>query len=483
MEHKSLDPIQKAFNINLDNKIYGTFAEIGAGQEVARHFFRAGGAAGTIAKSMSAYDMAVSDDIYGKSGRYVSQERVDTMLDHEFEQLTDRLGPTRGKDTCFFAFADTVAARSFKYHADCHGWLGVRFQHEPLAPSSQMIIHIRMHDKANLQQQEALGVLGTNLIFNCFRNLNNREDFVISLMDNLSKERVSIDLIEVTGPAFSHEDHRLWPLELVKRSYTEAVLFDPLGKVSQAKDAFYKKNVLVSRGSYRPPTHVNIDMIDTGLEAFKSKLSKMKESCADADIVVVPEISMSKLKERGSVSSEDFLARVDLIGTLGYDCLITSYPTYGELSHYLSECTSYQIAFIMGHYNLQEVFGHEDYCHSFGGLFTALGKLIGDRSQLFVYPAAKDDGESLLLAKDAAVQENVKPLIKYLEDIGRLSNIENVNKEHFTIWSRVVLKMIQSNEAGWEEMVPESIVKHVKEKCLFDYPFKPDKVKKSEYGK
>jgi hypothetical protein len=467
---RTLDASQKAFDLNLDDKIYGAFAEIGAGQEVARHFFRAGGAAGTIAKSMSAYDMAVSDDIYGKSGRYVSQDRVETMLNKEFGQLTDRLDDSRGKDTCFFVFADTVAAKSFKYTADCHGWLGVRFQHKAKAVPSQIILHVRMHDQANLQQQEALGILGTNLIYNCFRSIGDREQFVCSLMDDLSSDRLTIDLIEVTGPGFEYEDHRLWPLELVKRGYTDAVLFNSKGHVAQAKDAFYKKNILVSRGSYRPPTHVNMDMLSSGKDAFRKALEKTEDAMSKADITVLPEISMSKLKERGEVKSEDFLARVDLIAALGLDCLITSYPTFGELSKYISDCSNYKIAFVLGYHNLGEIFGHEDCSHSFGGLFSALGELLGERGQLFVYPAATDDKKGLLRVKDADVRDDIRPLIEYLESIGKLVNIDDVNRDHFTIWSRVVLKMIQSGEDGWEKMVPESVAKEVKSKCLFDYP-------------
>ena len=265
---RTLDTGQKAFDINLDSSIYGTFAEIGAGQEVARQFFRAGGAAGTIAKSMSAYDMTVSDSIYGRSGRYVSKARLETMLSKEYDQLIERLHEQRGVDTKFFVFADTVAAKSFKYTAECHGWMGVRFQHETGAQASQMILHVRMLDHVNLQQQEALGILGTNLIYNCFRERDDRVQFVKTLMTDISTDRILIDYIEVKGPAFAGQDHRLWPLELVKRGYTESILFGSDGTILSAKDEFYKKKLLVSRGSYRPPTHFNMDMLEKGKAAF-----------------------------------------------------------------------------------------------------------------------------------------------------------------------------------------------------------------------
>jgi hypothetical protein len=466
---RTLDAAQKAFEINLDNSIYGTFAEIGAGQEVARHFFRAGGAAGTIAKSMSAYDMTVSDDIYGRSGRYVSKERVVTMLDHEYGQLIDRLGKDRGKETRFFVFADTVAAKSFKYNSECHGWMGVRFQHEPEEECSQIVIHVRMEDQVNLQQQEALGILGTNLIHNCFRLRENRVEFVRSLMDNITTDRILIDYISVSGPGFTEQDSRLWPLELVKRGFTEAILFGRDGEVLSTKDIIYKKNVLVSRASYRPPTHFNLDMLAKGQSVFCENLTKEEQE----SVLILPEISMSKLKERGQVISEDFLARVDLLGSLGQMCLITSFNTYGELSYYLNQYTNERVAFVMGYYNLQEVFNHEKYADKPGGLFGGIGALLGHRTQLFVYPALVEDGKSILKTKDADVTDEIKPLIDYLISIKRIKDIDDYDKDHFAIWSRVVLKMIQNKEDGWEEMVPEVVAKTVKERCLFEYPCDP----------
>ena len=463
---RTLDTGQKAFDINLDSSIYGTFAEIGAGQEVARHFFRAGGAAGTIAKSMSAYDMTVSDSIYGRSGRYVSKARLETMLSKEYDQLIERLDEQRGAETKFFVFADTVAAKSFKYTAECHGWMGVRFQHEPRAEFSQMILHVRMLDQVNLQQQEALGVLGTNLIYNCFHKRDDRVEFVKSLMNDLTTDRILIDYIDVSGPAFAGQDRRLWPLELVKRSYTEAILFGTDGRILSAKDEFYKKKLLVSRGSYRPPTHFNMDMLEKGRNAFCRKLGG---ESAD-DLVVIPEISMSKLKERGQVISEDFLARINLLSELGHMCLISSYNTYGELSRYLSTCTSSKVAFVMGYYNLEEVFSFDKYANNPNGLLGGIGELLGHKTEVFVYPAMSDDGKEVLSSKDAKVHKDVKQLIDYLCSIKRIEDITDYDKDYFNIWSRTVLSMIQNNESGWEKMVPDVVAKHVKERCLFEFP-------------
>src|SRR5207302_10365670 len=190
-----------------DRQKYGTFAEIGAGQEVARRFFHVGGAAGTIAKTMSAYDMTFSDAIYGPSDRYVSRVRLNTMLDHEYDLLLERLEKKLGNERAFFVFADTVAARSFKEHNESHGWLGVRFQTDFRGEPSQIIIHVRMLDEANVDQQEALGVIGVNLIYGAFYHTR-PEELISSLQENLAPGQIQVDLLKFSGPAFAKIDDR-----------------------------------------------------------------------------------------------------------------------------------------------------------------------------------------------------------------------------------------------------------------------------------
>ena len=466
-----LDPTQKAFEINLDDRFYGTFAEIGAGQEVARHFFRAGGAAGTIAKSMSAYDMTVSDDIYGKSGRYVSRQRVETMLKREFEQLVERLDGQRGDSTCFFAFADTVAAKSFKYTADCHGWMGVQFQHDPKSAPSRVLLHVTMLDQANLQQQEALGVIGTNLIYACYKHASNRDEFIASLMHHLSLDRIKVDFIDICGEAFEKSDSRVWSLDLVKRNYCDAVMFNQKGEICAPKDELYKKNIVVCRGSYRPPTLVNIDMLESGTKAFVDSLEKEQKD----KVIILPEISMSKLKERGEVNSEDFLARVELLASLGHNVLISSFDTYGDLNYYLSNHTQMRLAFVMGYYNLSEVFNNDKYTEQPGGLFGGLGALLGHRTNIYVYPAKDEKNDNILISEKAEVETSLQEMICYLKKHNRIFDLKDFNKEVFHIWSRIVLKMIQNKESGWEDMVPKGVAKTVKDQCLFEYPCDPQK--------
>src|ERR1700716_123133 len=276
---------KKAFQINLDAKKYGTFAEIGAGQEVARRFFHVGGAAGTVAKTMSAYDMTFSDAIYGPADRYVSRIRLQTMLDHEYKLLIERLDQKLGGGRTFFVFADTVAARSFKQHNESHGWLGVRFQPEPRGEPSQIIIHVRMLDESNVDQQEALGIIGVNLLFGAFYHPQ-PEKLIASLQENLDPNRVQIDLIKFSGPAYAGVDNRLMSLQLVSQGLTDAVIFTgDGGEMVQAADILYKKSILVERGSFRPVTYATNDMLNGARSAF------LKQSgCSDEDLVVLMEM-------------------------------------------------------------------------------------------------------------------------------------------------------------------------------------------------
>ena len=460
-----LDPKQKAFKINLDARIYGSFAEIGAGQEVVRHFFRAGGAAGTVAKTMSAYDMKFSDDIYGREeagGRYVSESRILKMIEHEFSLLEQRLEERR-TTTQFFAFANTVAAKSYSRRTENHGWMGLRFQHEPQAPVSEVIIHVRMLDMANLQQQEALGLIGVNLIYACFHHIGDRTTFVRSLMDNLTIDRLEIDMIRIQGPAFEHRDSRLFSLELVKMNFCKAVMFDAKGCVHQLSGTLYKKHVVLCRGSYRPPTLLNLDMLEKGTESFQKDIGS-----DGSDIVILPEISMSKLVERdGHLDNRDFLARVELLNALGHNVLISNYKYYWELSWFVSSYSKKNIAYVMGVYNLEEFFYEVKTHEAEMGLLGALGMLTGRNTKLYIYPAKDEMDGSLLTYEKAQVNSSIGHLISYLTETDNIKNIDGIDLEVFCIWSRNVHKRIVENTPGWEKCVPKVVEKAIKEKKLF----------------
>lgn len=456
---------QKALEINLNPNIYGTFAEIGAGQEVARHFFRAGGAAGTIAKSISAYDMTMSDAIYGKeaTGRYVCQQRLQTMLDYEYYILVERLAEIRQPKTTYFVFANTVAAKSYKGTGENHGWVGVKFQDKPNTAPSQVIMHVSMLDVENLQQQEALGLIGLNLIHAVYYESKNKEKFIAALMDGLTSSRINIDMIKVSGSAFTHMDSRLLCLELVKNNLCEAVIFEANGEVLQASDVLYKKNVLVLRGAYRPPTNLSLDMLNSGLKKFKASLAEEERE----NIIVIPEISMSHLLDRGKVDSEDFLARVDLLSALGQKVLISNSESYGNLNQFFTKYAKKSIAFVLSTYNLEEILNSAKYRSSTPGLIGNLGALLEPHTKLYIYPGCDDLNHGIINIESMNLPDELIFLLLFLIENHYIENIIDYNPNVVQIWSRKVLKMIQDGTPGWEKLVPESVAKTVKKKCLF----------------
>src|SRR4051812_20148631 len=307
---------KKAFQINLDAKKYGTFAEIGAGQEVARRFFQVGGAAGTVAKTMSAYDMTFSDAIYGPTDRYVGRVRLQTMLEREYDLLIERLDKKLGIHRTFFVFADTVAARSFKERNESHGWLGVRFQSQPRGQPSQIIVHVRLLDKANVEQQEALGVIGVNLLHGAFY-CRDPEKLISSLQENLAPGRIEVDMIKFSGPLFQTVDNRLMSLQLVSQGLTDAVMFKADGETVQPAEVFYKKAILVERGSFRPVTYATNDMLDGARRVFLKQCD-----CSMEDIEVLMEMTGEICRADGDLDRDVFLARVDILRALGRTVLI-----------------------------------------------------------------------------------------------------------------------------------------------------------------
>lgn len=457
-----LDGRQKALELNLDPLIYGIFAEIGAGQEVARHFFKAGGAAGTMAKSISAYDMTMSDIIYGKSpsGRYVSRDRLEQMLDREFTQVQQRLSSSRSTKTQFFAFADTVAAKSYSGRGECHGWVGLQFQHKAKARPSRVILHVRMLDRSNLQQQYAIGEIGVNLIHSCFYRTEDPKRFIASLVENLIPDRVEIDMIHVEGPAFSKDyDSRVLCLELVAKNFCQAAFFDSNGEVQLAKDYLYKKNLLTLRGSYRPPTNLNMDMLKTANEAMSQSL---KES-PHKEIISMCEISMNNLLSRGGVpNTRDFLARVDLLAEIDQNVLITKFDTHHQLNSYLEDCTNQEIGFVMGAYTFEQLFTEDQKECGEDGFLEVLGRLIGKKTTLYFYPAPDDDNDDeLLTLEKIRIDEYHIHILIYLLEKGQVVEIKNFDQNSVQIWSRKVVESIKKGGDDWKQMVPDKVKRFV----------------------
>ena len=453
---------EKALRINLDKLAYGAFAEIGAGQEVARWFFRVGAASGTIAKTISAYDMVVSDAIYGQSDRYVSRKRLEAMLEHEFDLLLERLNDKRGDHTRFFVFADTVAAQGFTKRDESHGWMGVRFQKEPKDAPSQILIHVRMLDKDNLSQQEALGIAGVNLIYRAIYLHEHMDNFVSSFLDNLTSERVEVDMIDLSGPAFQQVDNRLAALDLVKEGLTTAAMFGPDGKVAHASDVVYKKALLVERGSFRPMTKATYEMLHSAHRRFLREPQVQNEP-----VMVLLEMSLNNLLEQGKLDPMDFLDRVDLLSALGHHVLITSYAHHHRLATYLHRYTKQKIAMVMGVPTLYEIFDEKYYPDLEGGILESFGRLFKNDLKLYVHPWLDPVSQSLVTIENFSVAEHLRHLYLYLVQNQFIEGLTELDASLLTISSQDVMARIKAHDPAWEAMVPEEVVALIKERRLF----------------
>ena len=462
MAEESLTTEQKAFAVNMDLAKYGAFAEIGAGQEVARWFFRAGGAAGTVAKTISAYDMDVSNSFYGRTDRYVSRQRLDTMLDYEYGRLQEELNAKRGEKTTFFVFADTVVATSFTRRNEAHGWLGMKFQRRPRTEPSQIIIHVRLLDKENLAQQEALGIMGVNLVYGAFFHFGTQ--FITSLLDGVTAQRVEVDLIEFSGPAFQMLDNRLMALELVHHGLTSAAMFTAKGEVVQAAEVLYKKAILVERGSFRPVTRVTLDMLNVARARFVQEPLVQGEP-----ILELMEMTLKNLSDEGVIDYADFLDRVDILGSLGKTVLISNYGEHHRLATYLFRHTKKMIGLVMGVGTLREIFDEKYYTDLEGGILESFGRLFKNALKLYVYPLQETVKGPLITAETLHVASNLQPLHEYLFKNNGIEGLQNVDKTCLSIFSRKVLAKMRQGDASWEMMVPPQVSRLIKERKLLGW--------------
>lgn len=475
MERVILSAKQKALRVNLDPSIYGTFSEIGAGQEVVRHFFRAGGASGTIAKSMSAYDKDVSDAIYGKEekNRYVCEARLRKMINHEYGLTEKRLDRDTHPTKTFFSYANTIATIDFKKRYKGHGWMGIKFQTSPEKAPNEVIVHVHLHENEAHLQQESVGTLGANLLYGCYFYYENPTEFLKSLYDGLNRDQIEIDMISMEGPDFEKLDNRLLSLQLVKNGMTDAVIFSPDGKNLQPADLLYKKNILAIRGSFRPVTKVNIDMIINGYNAF------VKESRVQAeDLQVLFEITLSNLRAGGDIDEQDFLDRADVLCSLGQTVMISNYQEYYKLIQYFSTFTKKRMGLIMGVNNMIELFDERYYRGLNGGILEAFGILFTRDLKVYLYPSKSQVDSEVLTRSNMPVHPRLRPLYEYLSFNGRIVDLEDFDPEVLWIHSREALKMIRSGKTGWEKMVPNYVDVMIKKDKLFGYD--PERIAKSD---
>lgn len=456
----------KALRINLNENIYGTFAEIGAGQETVRQFFRAGGASGTIAKAMSAYDKSFSDAIYGieNDRRYVTENRLRKMLTHEVRLIEERISRDDNPNKMFFSYANTVSTIDFAKRYKGHGWMGLRYQIDPNEAYNEIILHLRFKESDARLQQETLGKLGTNLIYGAFYKHNQPKKLLRYLYDHLSKDQIEIDTINFSGPVFKDVDNRLMSLQLVKNGMTDAVMFAPDGNNLLPARVLYKKNILAFRGSFRPVTRVNVDMYENSFEMFK------KENKVDIEKTqVVFEITLSNLRASGGeIDEQDFMDRARLLCSLGQTVLISNFQEYYKLVEYFSLYSKKRMVLSMGVNNLIDIFDQKYYRHLSGGILEAFGKLFHKDLKVYLYPMLGEDGE-LITSENLKVHPRMKELYKYFKYTGKLVDIQNYKPEILNIFSRKVLKMINSGKAGWEPLLPEVVSEMIKDKQLFGY--------------
>src|SRR6516225_3278255 len=470
MVTEKLDTNQKALQINLDAKRYGTFAEIGAGQEVARWFFRVGGAAKTVAKTISAYDMAVSDAIYGPTERYVSRRRLKAMLDYEYDLLLERLDEKRGSTSAFFAFANTVATR----REEGHGWLGVKFQAVPGADPSEIYIHLRMLDKEHVRQQEALGVIGVNLLHGTFYSHQQPDALIRSLLDSLTWERVEVDMIRFAGPAFTGLDNRLMALQLVREGLTEAAMFTAQGEAIQWAEVLYNTPVLVQRGSFRPVTKATLDVLERGLEQFLQEPDLKGEQPQ-----VLMEMTLRHLTSDHGIDTADFLQRAETLRALGKTVLVSNFRRFHRLASYLSRYTKRPLGIALGASNLKEIFDESFYNESEGGLLGGLGQLFKNPARLYVYPHLELETGTLITAETYPVASHLKHLYAHLLENRLIQGIRKYNSDLVRIRRREVVAGIQQGDGAWEQQVPPAIVEVIKRDGLFGYEAKQQSGAKS----
>ncbi len=461
----TLSANDKALRINIDAARYGTFAEIGAGQEVARWFFHVGGAAGTVAKTISAYDMAVSDAIYGSSERYVSRQRLASMLDHEWALLLERLDAKRAEKTKCFVFADTVATKSHMRQEDGHGWLGIRFQTEPRGPASEIIIHSRMWDLDNVRQQEALGLLGVNLIYGAFYSSGSPEALIGSLMDELTRDRMEVDMLKFSGPAFKGVDNRLMSLQLVEQRLTNAAVFSPDGEVVEPAELLYHKPVLMERGSFRPITRVTLDM----LERSRAQLRGAGEDDGQEPIILM-EMTLRNLLTLGEkIEHADFLARMETLRVLGKTVMVSNYSRFHNVISYLRRYTHERIVMVLGIPTLQQLFDEEHYRDMEGGVLEALGRLMRGPVTLYVYPWKNNETGEVVTAETFQAPGSLRHLYAHLMENRRVEPIRNTTPADLSILPRDVLARLQEGDPSWEDLVPEEVARVIKAGRLFGF--------------
>lgn len=464
MANTFLETEQKALEINLNNSIYGTFAEIGAGQEVARYFFQAGGSSGTIAKTMSAYDKTYSDAIYGveESGRYVCEARIYKMLDHEYGLMENRLRQER-PITSFFAFANTVSALNYTRTIKGNGWMGLRFQLNHDTAPNDLVLHVRMLDNDNHLQQDAIGILGVNMVYAAFYYKDDLDKFLSSLMDDL-EGRIFIDMVRLEGPDFQHIDHRILCMRMVKLGLTDVAMFGPDGRSLQAAEFLYKKSVLIVRSRFRPVTIINWEMFQSGIKQFSEDLGVV-----DHSVFLLLEITIDDLMSGGDINEQDYLERIELLTAMNKVVVISNCKQHQKFINYLLDYRIKDVGFVMSIWHLKDII-HEKYeNHKDSRLLASFGAMFSKEVRIYAYPAIDEDNGELVNTRSIDIPKDIKYLYQHLLENNHITDMKEYSPEILQNYSKEVLRSLRTNEAGWENLVPPGIAEIIKKKQLFGY--------------
>ncbi|TBW28021.1 TonB-dependent receptor [Gramella sp. KN1008] len=454
----------KCTRLNLNENIYGTFAEIGAGQETVRHFFRARNPKGTIAKTLSAYDKDFSDAIYGldPQNRYVTEHRLKSMLKYETGLIEQRISRVKHPEKLFFSYANTVATIDWAKKYKGHGWLGIRFQKKPKQEYSEIILHVQLHENSAAHQQISLGLMGVNLIYAAFYQSDDPMQVMRHLYDHLDSDKIEIDSINFSGPVFEEVDNRLMSLHLVREGITEAVMFAQDGNNILPANALYKKNILTLRGSFRPVTNLNLDMYRTSRKLFLDEKRVNKKNT-----VIIFEMTLNNLKSEGEIDEKDFLDRADLLCASGHTVMISNFQEYYKVVEYFAQHTKEQLGLVLGVDNLQDIFNEKYYRGLSGGILEAFGKLFFKNLKVYLYPILDEKTGEIINSKNLKVHPRLKELYKFFIDNDKVIDIEDYDKEALKIHPRKVYEMIKEGDPDWEKMVPGLTAKMIREKKLF----------------
>lgn len=455
---------EKSVHINIDSNYYGTIAEIGGGQETARHLFQAGGASNTVAKTISAYDKLFSDHFYnqGAPSRYVAEERVRKMVDYEYDELIKILDKKNSQK--FFAFANTVETLNYAKTNQGSGWLAVAVEGTDRYQPNKIFIHVKLHERDTLLQQYSLGTLGINLIYGTLFQWNDPRKILLSLLDNLGSDRVEVDYIYAEGPDLTWVDNRILNLMLVSNNMTPAIMFDPDGNVQHPADMLYKKNVLLMRGYFRPVNNLVIEFLEESLDVFKRD-----EDYRPDNTIAFCEISLNNLMHDRKVDEKDFLHRVDLLNMVGQSVMVSNFSRYFELVNYFGQFKMIKLRVIMGMPTFDMILDSSLYPDLRGGVLESVGKLFHENVKLYLFPYVDAKSGEIVYPDDDHFEGPNKLLWQYLNMTKKILILELKSKELAQQTTEQINGFIRSGDERLQNYLPEKIFLHIKQNQLFDY--------------